>query len=194
MRINIIGDSHAAALGPRLKQLLAADDVWFDSYPGFSTSRLLTALETQEEFDGMSLRPVDLTIVILGGNDFGNRDAERVNLLSYLAENNAGRILWVGPAHSTNPEVNLRHRDQVDAQREQLDLLHVDWVDSYRVTTANHAPDGVHFTPDGYDMWATHIAKAVHRRARIWATLAWSAIIGVVAGIFVKTLRLGKRR
>jgi lysophospholipase L1-like esterase len=194
--VNVIGDSHTAVLGPRLKQLLDGDDVWFVSYPGFSTARVLTALETQEEFDGTVLRPADLTIVILGGNDFGDRNSERSNLLEFLGARRAGKILWAGPAHSKDAGVDARHRAQADSQQDQLELLRIDWIDSYPVTQTGHGPDGVHFRPSGYDAWAGWIAEAARKRTRsaLWPTLAWAAVLGVVGGIFYKTLRLGKKR
>jgi lysophospholipase L1-like esterase len=186
--INIIGDSHTGALGPRLRVLLAGNDVWFDSFPGFSTARVLGELEKQE------LRPADLTVVILGGNDFGDRTRERTHLLEFLAEKHAGQILWVSPAYSMDTGVDARHRLQADAQREQFELIGMDWIDSYPATQQGHARDGVHFTSAGYDTWAAYIAKAVTRTQRsFWPIVGWAAILGVVAGIFYKTLRLGRR-
>lgn len=192
--INIIGDSHTSALGLRLKQLLANDDVWFDAYPGFSTSRVLTALEAQED-TGTTLRPADLTIVILGGNDFGDRSHERDNLLDYFAANHAGTIVWVGPAHSTLVDVDARHRAQANSQQQQFTVSNhnIAWVDSYDATQSGHGPDGVHFTPAGYTTWATWIADVVHEPSSFWPVVVWTTILGAVGAILYKTLRLGKK-
>jgi len=195
MKINILGDSHVAALGPRLKKLLSADDVWFDAYPGFSTAKLMSTLEAQAEFEGTKPRPADLTIVVLGGNDFGDRELARAHMLEYLAEIGAGKILWVGPAYSKDTAVDARHRMQAESQANQFELLGVPWLDSYPATQHDHAADGVHFTSHGYDTWAEHIAEVVRKQSRsVWPLIAWAAVLGVVGGIFYRTLKLGKRR
>lgn len=188
--INIIGDSHTAALGPRLQSLLADfADVQFESFPGFSTARVLSAIT------GVTQRPADMTIVILGGNDFGHRDTERMDLLDHLRAQSAGKILWVGPAHSTDPHVDARHRQQADEQREQFNLLGVDWLDSYSATQQGHGTDGVHFTRSGYDWWSHAIAVEARSRLQssFWPTIGWSVLLGLVGGIIYKTLRLGKK-
>jgi len=186
MKINVIGDSHVAALGPQLQRLLPEHDVWFKSNPGYSTARLV------EYFGRHEPRPADLTIIVAGGNDFGDRSRERGYLLETVTSTRGGRVLWVGPAFSTDAAVNARHRMQADAQHEQFELLGVRWLDSYPATQTGHGGDGVHFTRDGYARWAEAIAAGVKRKSW-WPVIVWAAILGVVGGIFYKTLRLGKR-
>lgn len=191
MRINIIGDSHTAALGPKLERLLKSDDVWYRSYPGYSTARVT------EELNAVRVRPADWTIVILGGNDFGARSGERLELLRWLESQYAGKVLWVGPAYAEDKAVNTRHYTQSVSQHDQFKRIGVHWMDSYPYTTANHRQDGVHFNDAGYTTWAKAIANHFNglRRKNVGIAVAmWSAIAATVGWIFHKTLRLGDRR
>jgi lysophospholipase L1-like esterase len=189
-RINVIGDSHTAALGPALVELLPGDDVTFSSFPGFSTARILSALEARAEVEG-DLPPADLTLLSIGGNDFGDRSTNRAALLAWLRENHAGKILWMGPPHAVDAEVDQRHRIQADSQREQMAQLGVDWIDSYPATQSGHRADGVHFTGTGYQTWAKWLAPQITQRlhaSTLWIWI-WAGVISTAAVVLYRTMR-----
>lgn len=185
-RINVIGDSHTAALGPLLVELLPADDVTFASFPGFSTARILSALEARGDPP-----PADFTLLSIGGNDFGDRSNNRAALLQWLHEHHAGKILWMGPPHAVDPTVDQRHQIQADSQRTQMAQLGVDWIDSYPATQSGHRADGVHFTGSGYQAWAKWLAPQITQRlhaSTLWIWV-WAGVISTAAVVLYRTLR-----
>jgi lysophospholipase L1-like esterase len=153
----MLGDSHTAALGPRVKSRLAekGHSLTFESFSGHSTKR---AHEKATIPSG-----VDAVILSLGGNDFGTQKAARDALVAAVKKKNPNAsILWAGPAYSTDKEVGPRHDQQAEAQRSTLPSLGVQWYDSRAVTRTGHGPDGVHFKPEAYSAWASQItAKAL---------------------------------
>ena len=189
--INIIGDSHTGALGPRLKVALNSHDVMWESFPGFGTGRVLGELTAHPP------RPADLTVVALGGNDFGDQTSARIALIRFLRANHAGKILWVGPAYADDASVDARHLAQAQAQQIQFSKMDraVTWADARPVTREGHGRDGVHFTPSGYDVWAAAIAKRVESTLRggFVVFALWAGVVGVVGTILAKTLRLGRK-
>lgn len=187
--INIIGDSHTGALGPRLKVLLEPNDVDWDSFPGFSTARVLSELNARPP------RPADLTVIILGGNDFGNQASARVALVRFLRANKGGKLLWVGPAFAADEDVDVRHHAQAMAQAAQMPSLNVPWMSSAPATPTGHGRDGVHFTKAGYDTWAAAIATRIESelRNRFVLFALWAGVVGIAGAIVHKTLRLGRR-
>jgi len=167
MRAYLLGDSHAQVLGPVLQSLLAPKyDLTYEAFPGFGTMRAAAAAHIPAH--------LDLAIVVLGGNDFGNQRDARSALVRRLQKTGA-KVYWFGPAHSLVADVDARHSEQAASQAAQMPGLGVRWFDS-RPWTAEEPPvaDGVHFTRTAYEAWALHIAKAL-KGGGVWG---WLCLFG----------------
>lgn len=169
LRAYLLGDSHAQVLGPVLQALLQPKyDLTYEAFPGFGTMRAAAAAHIPAK--------LDLAVVVLGGNDFGNQRDARAALVRRLQKTGA-KVYWFGPAHSLVADVDARHAEQAASQAAQLPGLGVHWYDSRPWTAEEpHVGDGVHFTHAGYEGWGTHIAKAVKGGKGI---LAWLGLLGL---------------
>lgn len=137
-------------------------------------------------------RPTML-LVELGANDVvrdaSGRDYEEV-LGEFVRKAKAAgaSIVWVGPPHATNAEVDARHRAVTTVQSFFLPERGVPWIDARPMTSdLEHAPDGVHFRRTSYDEWAARLApvvareiKALERRKKLLP-----AVVGIVGGVIV---------
>jgi len=124
---------------------------------------------------------LDLAIVVLGGNDFGNQRDARSALVHRLQKTGA-KVYWFGPAHSSQPDVDARHQEQAASQAGQLPGLGAHWYDSRPWTMEGHALDGVHFTRQAYEAWGLRIADAVRSRG-VWR---WLGLYGLgVLGVML---------
>lgn len=174
-RAYLLGDSHAQVLGPVLQALLQPRyDLTYEAFPGYGTMRAAAAAHIPAK--------LDLALVVLGGNDFGNQRDARSALVHRLQKTGA-KVYWFGPAHSLVADVDARHAEQAASQAGQLPGLGVHWFDSRPWTAdAPHVGDGVHFTHAGYEAWAAHIAKAVKGKGawRWWVGLCGLGITAAV--------------
>jgi lysophospholipase L1-like esterase len=151
-RVYVLGDSHTQALGPRLRELLSGDDVTYEAFQGHTTARATTKASIPSQ--------VDVAVVALGGNDWGDRSSERAQLVRLL-QGAGARVYWFGPATAERQDVDARHLRQTADQSEQLPRLGVRYFDSRPWTTTGHRDDGVHFTGTGYNYWASKIASSL---------------------------------
>lgn len=195
MTLVLIGDSHMeeAGLAPGLIDGLRAKGLepiavhamrgkgvrWF-----LDEGRLDRILEVH--------RPTML-VVELGANDVvrdpSGRDYEEV-LGEFVrkAKDAGAAIVWVGPPHATNAEVDARHRAVTTVQAFYLGEKGVPWIDARPLTSdLRHAPDGVHFTRASYAEWAARLAPVVAReirRSNAQRKLL-PAVVGLVGGAIV---------
>ncbi len=199
MKLVLVGDSHMeeAGLAPGLIDGLRAEGLeplavhalrgkgvrWF-----LDEGRLDRILEVH--------RPTML-VVELGANDTATESYERT-LGEFVQKAKAvgAAIVWVGPPHATNREVDARHQGVSTVQSFYLGEKGVPWIDSRPMTEdLPHARDGVHFVRSSYDEWASRLAPAVaaqirsldRRKKTLPAVLGLigGAIVGVVAGTVV---------
>jgi len=172
-RIYMLGDSHTQALGPRVRDLLSEHEVTYEAFPGRRTSAALEQSSPPAD--------IDLAIVALGGNDWGDASLPRAQLVQALQARGA-RVVWIGPAYATDQAVDRRHLRQTHDQSVQLPRLGVRFYDSRPWTASGHRADGVHFTGTGYNAWASNIADVARSHAGAAAAggaVAALALVGV---------------
>lgn len=175
--VYFLGDSHAEAIGPRLRSRLSPA-LEFQAFRGYSTERAhdAAALATGQ----------DLIVISLGGNDYGDQSKARAALVADVRTRNPRAVIvWIGPFDVANldaGDVRERHDAQAEAQRAQLSALGVRWIDA-RPWKAKHGPDGVHFTPAGYDALADAIAAQILAPPRRRPTVGRIVAAGIGAAI-----------
>jgi lysophospholipase L1-like esterase len=154
MKVYALGDSHMQAIGPRLRSYFP--DLEYEAFSGHSTAKADTARN-------FNVSDRDVIIVALGGNDFGEREYERLALVNSLRHKNPkAAFFWIGPFHSNAPDVDKRHLQQTESQREQFMGGFVRWLDSRPWSAGiSHSADGTHFTGTSYSVLAEKIADTV---------------------------------
>ena len=158
-RVFVVGDSHSAALGPFLfegGQALGWEPAGRISNVGWSTGRYRNESEWKTRI--ADARP-DTVIVILGTNDAAQAQQAYVEQLRAVVDairaSGARSIVWIGPPSAKDPQIDARADRIAPWQGSFLPQLGVKWIDSRLFTFGGHAPDGVHFTREGYRAWAT---------------------------------------
>jgi hypothetical protein len=144
-KIYMLGDSHTQNLGWKIKTRFGSPhSTRFQAFPGKGTraAHNLASIPYGQ----------DVVVLSLGGNDRGNRTAERQALVAEVRSRNPGAtIVWFGPFDASRHEWAGRvHDEQADSQRRQLPGLGVKWVDTRPFSRTGHAGDKVHFTNAGY--------------------------------------------
>jgi lysophospholipase L1-like esterase len=181
-RVFVVGDSHVFALGPALSNLLEEDGVeveGWESRHGWSTARYQEAndLRALLEHNGSP----EIVVVSLGGNDIvRSRESYERQLGWVVAQARAAgaqEIVWLGPATSDGAVSDVaaatgeRHERNAQLQSEILPELGVHWIDSRPVTHEHHRGDGVHFTRDGYHLWACGVCNGIVATVDLVATI-----------------------
>lgn len=186
----LIGDSQAVGLKPHLLTLMRARGYELAGsavHGGWDTGRMIRSGEVEP----IAAQRPQLVIVVLGGNDQPTEAlAGKVSdLVAALRSVSLPRIVWVGPAHTTRPDVAAR-KDRVAAiQRQILPRLNVPWLDGNAMTAGlPHTPDGVHLTQVGLRTWAERLVPVVLRTARASSSGGW--LIGISLGALVGALGL----
>lgn len=186
----LVGDSQAVGLKPHMVELMRARGwqlVGSSTFGGWSTGRMVN----EGELPALSRLEPALAVVVLGGNDQPNSAlAGKIgDLVEKLRWSSHPRIVWVGPAHSTRPEVNER-KDRVAAiQRQIIPRLGVWWIDGQRMTEdLPHTPDGVHFSTVGRRLWAERLVLLLLGASRV--TRSSALLLGVAAGAVAGALGL----
>jgi lysophospholipase L1-like esterase len=104
-------------------------------------------------------------IVELGGNDRETDPSAYLEDMRRLVALVGKPVIWIGPPSSNAaraPEVAAAHDRTARMQKSLRSRAGVKrWVDSRPFTRSNWAPDGVHFTRDGYNRWSTKISKTL---------------------------------
>lgn len=179
MRVVLVGDSQAAGLARPLRQLLGRDLVRVNAVSGRNTSQLVPdALDDANDYRA------DLVIVASGGNDHQvlSNPASYADLVGRLTRDlraAAGRVVWWGPAHSTEPEVARRHNAAADAQRIAVPAAGGTWIDSRPFTARlEHTQDGTHFVGSAYDSWAREVAARLPGTGGAWLAGGAAAAVG----------------
>jgi len=157
----LIGDSQGSGLSVPLKTALASigiNVVGSQNHTGQQTIWFAREQITKQMVD--RYRP-DLVIIALGGND-AQRTLDTwltgVKEVVNQAKARGARVVWIGTAFSTRPDVQTRHARVSSWQDASLPQLGVTWINSMPMTQGGHRDDGVHFTPSGYRAWANTIA------------------------------------
>lgn len=144
-RTSTIGDSHVEFLGPTLGART-------ESRGGWRASQYAAATD-------WDVGRVGVVYVVLGTNDtFDSPDtiADSMGVIVDRIRTQApsADIIWVGP-----PDLNeLRQTDATaEIQRIKCASMHIQWIDSRPIATGEHTPEGIHFTTEGYAIWARGI-------------------------------------
>lgn len=161
----IVGDSHGEALTPFLHRELSSE---YEipatvNQRGISVSGVLQSGELDTAL--REHRP-DTVLVILGGNDrpdagLASRIYALIRLIQYRG---VKRIYWIGPFHATREDVQARHMAVNSVQRQTVPNTRAHWIPAMGYTRqyVPNAPDGYHFTGQGYSQLARWIARAVY--------------------------------
>lgn len=160
MKIGLIGDSHTEVYFPMLRRKLEAMGhtvVGEVSKRGWAT---YSFNKDPSYFDQLS--DAEAVVVSIGGNNHRLSDSYKEHVDTFLR--NVGfpkkRIIWVGPAIALRQDVEDRHAWTTQWLKKNLPSSIV-FIDARDFTTVNHAPDGVHFTTAGYQLWADTIANKI---------------------------------
>lgn len=169
LSVFVVGDSHVFHLGREINDVLEKEGfegAGYESRHGWSTDRYGRAGDlTQLLVESGS---PEIVVVSLGGNDsVRSRAVYRAQIESVVEQVRAAgarQIVWIGPAES-DAEIAAftaeRHERNAELQREILAELGVTWIDSRPHTHAHRVHDGVHFTRDGYEVWACGVCGQV---------------------------------
>jgi lysophospholipase L1-like esterase len=174
MTYALFGDSQAEGLAPHLERLLGDELVLVDARRGIGTRAFID--------NAMLVAPrrVDVAIVVLGGNDTASSSyPETLRAAAHAFSTLSSKIVWIGPSHSEDPEVERRHAAAREVQARVLPSLVASWYDptGWQVGAAGeHTSDGTHFTRGAYAEQATEIVD----RLRSWN---WPLIFGLAAGV-----------
>lgn len=188
MKATVIGDSHVEALGPRLRTMLARQGIQVErvvANRGMST-------DWYNQQNRLRQAQSELAIVVLGTNDRAPDKAAYQVKLRTAAETLKGvarRIVWVGPPLILDAEVSSRVQPVREVQEDFLPHMGVTWIDSSPFTRGAHAPDGIHFTGGGYDVWAHGIADELAIQPRGFPIVP-VAILGGAVLLFAATMFL----
>ena len=166
--IALIGDSHAQALWPRIKQTISQQGytvVLSEANAGWSED----SYRTKKSSLPASLAAVkpDVVLIGLGGNAHPSKgEAAYREDVAWIVDaaraSGAKRIIWFGPATSIasiDPDTADRHEKIANMQAYLLPAMGVEWYDSRPITTTDQRSDGVHFNTAGYDRWAAWMVE-----------------------------------
>ena len=159
LRVAIVGDSHAQALGPRLAREYASRGYTVSAVvaePGWSS-------HSYHEQGTLRSRVghIDVAVVILGGNHRRVHDDEYLEDVSWILDQlraaGASTILWFGPLWASSPRYQERHRTTKDSQSTLIGG-EVRWFDLYHSTRGYVLRrDGVHFSRGAYDRMVSNL-------------------------------------
>jgi lysophospholipase L1-like esterase len=191
-----IGDSHSEPGAGRnlaywVPRMWPEAQVVVEGRRGWSTDRWADSGDIERLVDQ---HQPDLVVLALGGNDrrtsdeAWERDGYRaLNQVrrGFASAGKVGAYRWVGPAYATDIEVGRRHNATAQQQKRVLSNYGITWVDSRRYTTMHHAPDGVHFRPDGYEAWARGAVRELKRGegpSLFGLAVGGSVVVALLAG------------
>ncbi len=114
------------------------------------------------------MRP-DIVVIGLGSNDYGVRSERRYRtrarwMVNAARRAGARRIVWIGPGavdarNETLERVAATHDLVAELQSAVLPDMNVDWLDAREVTRGHTRWDGLHYTPEGYQLWADWVSE-----------------------------------
>lgn len=174
-RAVVLGDSQAQGLAPGLREALPV--IGFDVVATITTVGTSTRamLDSDKIARALEHEPA-LIVIALGGNDFvTERYPETLHAFVSQARSRGARVVWVGPAHAANADVEARHARTREAQRVIVPATGALWLDSVPWTHEGHSPDGVHFTRTAYAAQARAIASAIAAGGQPSSALPWIA-------------------
>lgn len=188
----LIGDSQAGGLRAPLKELLKPLGIGLISSTSHSGQQTIW-FAREHIVKGLvdRYRP-DLVIIAMGGND-AQRSLESwlpgVRDVVQQAKSKGARVIWIGTAHSTRPDVEARHLRISSWQDSVLPQMGVTWINSIPMTQGGHSGDGVHFTRAGYHAWASTIADELAILAR--GSFPWIPLLiaGLAGYLFIRTVK-----
>jgi hypothetical protein len=162
MKIALIGDSHTTAYFNPLREKLEAAGhqvVGQVSNVGWAT---YSYNNKPEQIQAAIAGDPDVVLVSLGGNNSRLDNAKYEAAVKEFLERIGypkRKVVWVGAAIATRPDVDRRHRWTVQWMKNHLpkDIV---FIDAEQFTQTGHSGDGVHFTMKHYrDVWAEEVAK-----------------------------------
>jgi hypothetical protein len=168
----IVGDSHAASIGPALVERFAKRtaepplSVDFLSHRGWSTKKFLAEAEIPDAKN---------YIVVLGTNDWpGERYPQVLLAFAQKLKSRGARVFWWGPPAVANPG----HTERVQAvrmlQKQILPKLGIIYVDSVPFSGEGHGRDLIHYTPPGYAAWTKGAFHAMSKSSVVGITMPTS--------------------
>ena len=161
MKIALIGDSHTTAYFPPLRAKLEEAGHQVVGQVSNVGWAVYSYNKKPEQIEEAIKNNPDVVLVSLGGNNaklndkYGDDVAEFLERIGYPKR----KVIWVGAAIATRPDVDRRHRWTVEWMRNNLpkDIV---FIDAEKFTEQGHSGDGVHFTMKFYrDVWAEEVAK-----------------------------------
>lgn len=154
--IHLIGDSQMGGLSPHLRQSLRREGhrLHVAHYNGWTARRYLSSRRVSEDVQG-----ADIVILCFGGN---NREMNAARyafpvrtLVARISRLGVRRIIWLGPAYSSDPAREERKARTEHIQAHLLPMLGVMYVATYRQTRwLRFLDDRTHFTREGYVRWS----------------------------------------
>lgn len=125
----------------------------------------------------------DLVLAVLGGNDSAGPALEAA--IADLRQQLPANVVWVGPMHSSNLDVDTRHAGVAATQRGLARSLRFQWIDGRALSSdLVHMPDGVHFTAQARSTLARRIVAQMSGSG-LAARWGWTLGIGAAAAASV---------
>ena len=186
----LIGDSQAEGLLPYIHERMHARGftmVGAATHVGWKTARFVS----EQAAVALSRVNPDVVLVVLGGNDIATTASARAVLaedirqfLAQIRSSSSPHIIWIGPAHSTDPNTSRRHEAVADVQSSMLPALGVEWHDGGPMTEdLGHAADGVHFPRTSLIRWADRINQALFTNEHSTRWVGAVSLLAAAAGI-----------
>ena len=187
MRYALIGDSHAQAVFPQLKNTLEQlGHTVVVSKPKAGWT-LRNHLDDGLEAILAQSRP-DVLVLSIGGNnsDLTSRYQLVIDeVLRIVKDLGISRVYWISPAWAVRSDVQHRHEWTTNYLKSNLPKR-VRLIDIRPITRTGHRSDGVHFDSSTYTKWSNHVANEVLKINAITLIPKWTWIVPLsVAMIYV---------
>ena len=187
---SLIGDSQAEGLLPYIQEHMEARGfaiIGAATHVGWKTGRFVR----EQPATALSRLGADVVLVVLGGNDIALTADSRAELASDIRQflvqirsSSSPHIIWIGPAHSTDPDTSRRHEGVAAVQRAILPALGVEWHDGEPMTDdLGHAADGVHFPRTSLMRWADRIDRSLFTNEHSTRWVGAVALLAAAAGV-----------
>ena len=193
MKYALVGDSHAQAVFPKLKNIfeqLGHRVVVSKPKAGWTLKKHLN--------DGLGYllqqTQPDVLILSLGGNNSNLSSSYQYDINEVLRHaKNAGvsKVFWVSPAWALRSDVQQRHEWTTNYLKSNLPKR-VRLIDIRPLTKTGHRSDGVHFDSATYDRWANHVVNEVLKLNAITLIPKWTWLLPISLATIILVFRRGK--
>jgi lysophospholipase L1-like esterase len=155
-----LGDSHVGGLRGPLEGRVSASG---GRYQAHFMVGISTVQAASSGWGGVvAAAHPDVVIVTLGTNDqpragYGSAVGSLMDEIRAAAP--MALVIWWGPPTLERADLRELPGLVVHLQRPEVERRGGRYLDSRAYTRTDHAPDGVHFTRDGYELWGTRALK-----------------------------------